>query len=303
MLKYCVTAMALKAFSCSELTKQLYRRLGNTLGAKKRSLGQMPSYYISRINHMMRLSKDFGVPKNGDRLIELGTGWLHWEAITARLFFDVNGILFDVWDNRQISGLKNYLKQLDTNIHKIEADSAQKANASKLILEITKINDYRDLYKLLGFKYILDPGGTLKVLDKESFDIVVSAGVLEHIQAKHANDFVDGISALLKPGGYSLHSINIKDHLFQYDNRVSKKQYLKYPHWVWRLCFENDVQYINRIQRSDWLGLFNKAGLMLVQEKVEYEDLSIKKVARVYQKYEENDLRCGGLRLVHRKPF
>lgn len=295
--------MVLKAFSCANLTRQLYRKLGNTLGAKKRSAGQMPSYYISRINRMMRLSKNFGVPKNGDRLIEIGTGWLHWEAITARLFFDVHCILYDVWDNRQLSGLKNYLKQLDNNLYKIETDDAQRASARKLILEITKINDYQNLYKLLGFKYILDHRGKLKALDKELFDIVVSAGVLEHIQARDAHDFVAGISTLLKPGGYSLNSINIRDHLFPYDNTVSKKQYLKYPHWVWRLCFENDVQYINRIQRPDWLRLFSRVGLILVEEKVEYEDLSSVKVSKVYQKYEENDLRCGGLKLVHRKPF
>ena len=107
---------------------------------------------------------------------------------------------------------------------------------------------------------------------------------------------------MLKPGGHSVHGINIKDHLYAYDNTVSQKQYLHYPDWVWRLCFENEVQYINRMQRSDWLALFKKAGLVLVEEETESTDLSGLKVAKIYQKYKEADLRCSGLKIVHRKP-
>ncbi|MFZ4790764.1 MAG: methyltransferase domain-containing protein, partial [Candidatus Competibacteraceae bacterium] len=297
-----ISAMALKAFSCSHLTKRIYRALGNTLGSKKRAVGQMPTYYLDRINRMLRIANELGVPKNGDRLIELGTGWLHWEAITTKLFYNVHGILFDVWDNRQMDGLKNYIEQLDNSLDKLDADNIQRTSAHKLISKIREVTGYDDLYKLLGFEYVLDHRGSLNLLEKESFDLVVSAGVLEHIYAKDASDFVYGIATLLKPGGYSVHSINIRDHLCQYDSTVSCKQYLQYPHWVWSLCFENDVQYINRIQRSEWLELFRKAGLVLVEEEVETEDLSGLKVATVYQKYDENDLRCGGLNLVHRKP-
>lgn len=132
MIKYCLTALALKGFSCSNLTKRVYRALGNNLGGKKRSVGQIPIYYLNRINCMLRLAKSFDVPKDGDRLLELGTGWLHWEAITAKLFFDVHGILFDVWDNRQMNGLKNYLGQLENMLDKLEADDIQRSSAYRL---------------------------------------------------------------------------------------------------------------------------------------------------------------------------
>jgi predicted SAM-dependent methyltransferase len=251
---------------------------------------------------MLRLAKSYGVPKNGDRLIELGTGWLHWEAITTRLFFDVHGILFDVWDNRQFNGLKNYMEQLDNSLDKLDADDAQRTFARKVISRIKDIKNYQDLYNLLGFEYVLDHTGSLNAFEKESFDVALSAGVLEHIYAKDASNYVDGIATLLKPRGYSIQSINIRDHLRQYDTSESPKQYLHYPPWIWKLCFENDVQYINKIQRSEWLELFSKAGLVLVEEEVEMEDLSDLKVSPFYEKYGEKDLRCGGLDLVHRKP-
>jgi SAM-dependent methyltransferase len=303
MVKYCLTAMALKGFSYSPLTRRIYRRLGNNIGGKKRATSPMPSYYIDRINRMLRISRRFGLPKAGTRLIELGTGWCHWEALTTRLFFDVQATLYDVWDNRQISALKYYLEQLDGSLGALEIDDAQRANAHKMITEIKKVENYEQLYQLLGFEYVVDPEGKLSQIEKGSYDVAVSAGVLEHVYAKDAAEIAAGIAASLKPGGISIHSINIRDHLYLYDRTVSPKQYLQYSERVWNLCFQNDVQYINRIQRSEWLDLFNKSGLELLEEQVEKEDLSRVKVSTAYRKYEEEDLRCGGLKIVHRKPM
>ena len=261
----------------------------------------MGKFALERVLHQ-KLAKTCGTPKDDDRLLEIGTGWLHWEAVTTRLFFNIHGILFDVWDNRQINGLKNYLGQLDKMIDKLDADEIQKISAHQLISQIIKVGDYHDLYRLLGFEYALDIRGRLNLLDKESFDIVVSAGVLEHVRSEDVHDFVQDIALVLKPNGYSIHSINIRDHLYQYDNTVSPKQYLKYPDWAWKLCFENRIQYINRIQRSDWLALFEKAGFVLIEEDDDFVNMSGMKVAMAYQGYSQDDLQCCSLKIVHYKP-
>src|SRR5215470_13356688 len=99
MLRYVLAAQTLKAFSLSPSTMQLYRGLGNKMGARKRETGAMPGYYLERINRMLRLNKQYEMIKDGSNVLELGTGWLHWEAITARLFYDIEAVLFDVWDN------------------------------------------------------------------------------------------------------------------------------------------------------------------------------------------------------------
>lgn len=302
MVKYCVTAAALKVFSASPQTRALYRWLGNARGNKRRAFEQMPGYYFERVDRMLRLSKNLGVVKDGDRVLEFGTGWLHWEAITTCLFFDIGGVLYDVWDNRQMEGLKNYLKHLEPELDRLNIDSARKSRAHRLISEIRGINDYDCLYELLGFEYVVDPDGVLAPIEKGAFDLVVSGGVLEHIYARDSGDIVSAMSTALKPGGWSVHSINIRDHLYQYDMTVSPKQYLQYSDSTWRLCFQNDVQYINRIQRSDWLRLFESAGLTFVEEEVDAVDLSRVTLARQYQQYSSVDVNCCGLRIVHRKP-
>ena len=69
MVKYFASAMVLKAFSCSRLTRRVYRTLGNTLGGRKCVVGKMPPFYVSRIERMLRLSRSYGSPKGGDRLL------------------------------------------------------------------------------------------------------------------------------------------------------------------------------------------------------------------------------------------
>ena len=261
----------------------------------------MPEYYFERVNQMLEHSRCYGFPKNGDRLLEIGTGWLHWEAITSRLFFDIQATLIDAWDNRQLRGIKNYLSQLQFQFDKLDGSSKQVRRARRQISEIMEVESFDDLYKLLCFNYIVDDSGKLGHLKESSFDVVVSAGVLEHIDTDVVSEFVKGIATALKPGGYSYHSINLRDHLYFYDRSVSTKQYLRYSNPKWKRYFENDVQYFNRIQYSEWHEIFNKAGLVLVEEEIQKEELSGLKIAEEFKKCDSRNLNCVGLRIIHRK--
>jgi hypothetical protein len=112
---------------------------------------------------------------------------------------------------------------------------------------------------------------------------------------------MNDIARVLKPGGYSCHSIQIGDHLYAYDTSVSIKQYLHYSDRTWRRWFENDVQYINRLQRSDWLDLFKRTGMTLIEEEVTKESLSGLQVSEAFRNYDEIDLQCSNLKVLHRK--
>jgi len=57
----------------------------------------MPGYYPDRVKRMLRLQKNYNIVHHGDRILELGTGWLRWEALTLRLFYDIEAVLFDVY--------------------------------------------------------------------------------------------------------------------------------------------------------------------------------------------------------------
>lgn len=300
MLKYCLSAFALKAFSATPATRHVYRELGNIVGNRSRAKGPIPSYYIERVNRMLRNHRNFGFPRAGDRVLEIGTGWLHWEALTLRLFFDVEGTLYDVWDNRQLNAMRNYYKQLSLSLGDIDATTDQKFRARKLIADLLEAGSFEELYAGFNLRYVVHAGGDLPFAP-ETFDVVVSAGVLEHVSAKQAPALIKKVAGVMKPGAYSYHSINIRDHLCQYDPSVSQKQYLKYRTRTWQALFNNEVQYINRMQRSDWLHMFDDAGLTLIDEQREMENIGGLHVAAQFRNYDSKDLGCGGLRIVHRK--
>jgi hypothetical protein len=157
MIKYISTAAALKCFSSAPLTRSLYRKLGNRLGNSRRSKGVMPSYYPERLKWVLRLQRQHHIVKNGDRILELGTGWLHWEALTLRLFYDIEAVLFDVWDNRQLGGLKNYVRQLapmlNNGFHLTEAETRR---ARSLSNEILATESFESLYIFLCLKYFVE---------------------------------------------------------------------------------------------------------------------------------------------------
>ncbi|MCC6616870.1 MAG: class I SAM-dependent methyltransferase [Anaerolineae bacterium] len=302
MIKYALTATALRTSSVSPFTKQVYRTLGNTLGAKNRTGETIPDHYFDRVNQILNLHRRHGIPKHGDRILEIGTGWVHWEGLICRLFFDVGGVLFDVWDNRQLSGLKRYVAELDARLDQLDVDADQYARAHHLIAQIQTVDSFDELYFLLGYEYVVDSTGKLSRLPSASFDMVISTAVFEHVNADIVADVIRDIARVLKPGGHSLQNIDLKDHLSYYDASASPKQYMRYSDAVWKRWFENDVQYINRIQRPEWHNMFSGAGLDLVEEHVFSVDINDIKVAQMYQHLDDESLTCGALRLLHRKP-
>jgi SAM-dependent methyltransferase len=299
MWKYYLAGFSLKLLSFCSISRNLYRYLGNTLGAKKRATGLLPSYYIGRVKRLLDSIEKYSFLGEQSRLLELGTGWMHWEAITARLFYDFKATLFDVWDNRQLQGLKNNIMQLKSVLPTLDIDDNLRERAYYMINRISTIESFEELYKLLGFTYVVSSGSILNVCEKNCFDVVLSAGVMEHVYKNQLPSLLSDLKKLLKPDGYSIHSINLRDHLKQYARSVSSKQYLKYSDRHWNRWLQNDVQYINRIQRPEWIELFENAGYVLVNEECERDKLSISNVSDKFKTFCESDLQVTWVKLVH----
>ncbi len=303
MIKYLMTAAALKVFSTSPQTKHMYRRLGNIVDQRRRIQQGLSPYYVDRTKKILELCKRHHAIQEGDRLLEVGTGWLHWESMIIRLFYDVEITMFDVWDNRYFGAYKQYLGQLEKIIDKeLDIDLMQRERVHGLLRAILKANSFEDIYNLLGVRYVIDPSGTLKQFEDQSFAVIFSWDVLEHISKPILSAFIQDCHRVLKPGGYSLHKIDPSDHLAYYDTSVFIKNYLRYSDGVWRRWFENDVQYINRVHRSEWLDLFDNAGFELIEEESVSTDIDAIKVDKSYEHLSKQDLQCITLTVVHRKP-
>jgi SAM-dependent methyltransferase len=254
MIRYALSATALKCFSSTSFTRRLYRKIGNVAGNRRRSAkGALPEHYKNRAASMLRFQRKYGLLRDGDALLEVGTGWVHWDALMTRLLFDVRAVLFDVWDNRQFDALKHVVSQLGQILARdgLSLSEAETRHAQHLIGQILAARSFDEVYELLGFEYKVEPSGSLADLESGSFQLVVSGGVLEHIDREFVPTLIQETFRVTKPGGWAIHSIDIQDHLSYYDPKVPRKQYLAFSDKTWGRFFQNQVQYFNRIQRSD----------------------------------------------------
>jgi len=302
MLKYVSVAAALKLFSATSIGRRAYRALGNTVGARSRIRRGLEPRYLQRAKYLIQLCDRYNVPQKGDKTLEIGTGWVHWESLILRLFFEIEPTAFDVWDNRQFSAFLYYVEQLAYRINaEINFGGERLERAHSLLSRVRKAQSFKEVYKILDLIYMVDPTGTLGQMQDEQYSLIVSWDVLEHISRSVLPSFLEDFYRVLKPGGYSIHHIDMRDHLTYYDPSVFHKYYLKYSDGAWKRVFENKVQYINRVQRPEWLTLFESAGLELVHTEFDFIDTPTMKVDRSYAHLSEEDLRCSAIRVVHRK--
>jgi cyclopropane fatty-acyl-phospholipid synthase-like methyltransferase len=298
MIKYLFYGATFKILSISP---KIYRFLGNTLGKKWRMGQDLSVYHVRRAKRIVELCKRYQI-REGDKLLELGTGWLHWESIIIRLFFDVKIVLFDIWDNRQLKPLQRFLSQYAKLIDaEICMNQTMSKRVHKYIKAISSVSSYDELYNMLDFEYILEPSGTLQHFQDETFDSVFSYNVLEHIDKNIVSRYVHDIYRILKPGRNTMHWIDISDHITNYARNASRKQYLMFSDALWKNLLENKVQYINRIQRSEWINLFQENGFEIVDENSLYMDIGNLKINKKYENRDIHDLECVSLDIIYRK--
>ena len=296
MLRYQFTALTLKAFSVSPFTKQIYRRLGNFVGTRRR-LNAPVQIYAQRGRLLLDLVQEYDAVQPEDQLLEVGTGWLHWYSIYLRLFYTTRITMLDIWDNRQFAALKaSFLKLKSSGL--LPKNDFILQNLEKVI----SASNFDELYHNLGLTYVIEPQGSLQQFPYQSFDGIFSFHVMEHVPVVTTSQLVSDYYRILKPGGISIHQIGIDDHLSHYDRKESPKNYLRFSDQTWKTWFENDVQYINRLQVTDWLNLFQDQGFNLKKIIIETCNIQHLPIHPQYSRYSQEDLACTLLTIVHKKP-
>ncbi len=296
MIKYLFTAFTLKLFSFNKISRKVYRKLGNTFGAKNREKADI-EINIIRGNLFLSLCEKYNAVQEDNNLFEIGTGWIHWYALYIRLFYKVKITMMDVWDNRQLEALK-------ASFQKLENFNKNLPNQKNLddIDFIANVDSFRKLYDKFNLTYVIENKGSLSQFPSNSFDLVFSFHVLEHVPRENTNDLANNIYRMLKPGGFSIHQIGINDHLSHYDKKESRMNYLRYSDTTWKIFFQNKVQYFNRLLMSDWIDIFGQEGFVLMEKNTEFTNIDLLQIHPQYQRFTKEDLSCPRLTIVHKKP-
>jgi SAM-dependent methyltransferase len=273
VIKYALATAALKGFSLTPGTRTAYRRFGNVVETARRRQSDVPDYYIDEAVRISQLTKAYELISDGDRVFELGTGFVHWESIVAKLFADVRLTMFDVVDNRLWGVFPKYLTALRDALPQIGLGEDREANAYQLIDDLLRTRSFEEAYEVLGAEYILKPNGSTAAVESESYGLVISLAVLEHIQSDVLADVIAETYRMLRPGGYALHGFDLSDHYWYFDSSMPRKNYLRFSPATWDRWFSNRVMYINRVQRPEWDDIFRRANFEVVDCQIVREPL------------------------------
>jgi hypothetical protein len=262
VLQYYATALALRTFSATRGAQALYRSLGNVKNALRPETDIAWKYYF-RTPTFLDTLRHHGVLRPGLTALEIGTGFVHWEAMMLRNEVPASVRLYDVWDNRTLHRFQSYARLLADPAKRERLGLSVPGNAA-LMAEVASLPTFEQVYERLGFTYTLDPTGLLAGVPDEAFDLVVSSDVGEHMQRADIPAIIRRTMQVLKPGGWAFHQICLADHLFIYARGAHPKQYLSFSKSHFARHLNNGVQYINQVQVPEWAAMFRAAGFEIV---------------------------------------
>lgn len=302
LIRYQAAAIALKLFSSNASTRAIYRRLGNSL--RGRQITDLRGSYAERAAWLLDSLRQEGL-LDGRPLaaLEIGTGWMHFYGIILALAGLGPIDLYDQWDNRQFLRLKRSFDRFECNLDTLGLSDAERSKACKTLTVIRRSSTFRDLYSALKMRYIIDARDDFASLKSESYDVVCSLDVLEHVRFDSLAAFVRSMHRVLKPGGISLHQIGLDDHLAHYDRAALKKQHVHYADREWNLRFANRIQYFSRVTYDELKELFRRSGFDEIACTSEQDPAAVdrrKLAARFRGQTEESLLAVRGL-FLHRK--
>jgi len=292
-LNYYLAATALRAFSLNGPTKALYRWLGNRKTDRKLSM-ERSGWVLDQIR-AANLSER-------PSFLEIGTGWMHAYAMLPALLYDGETACFDVWDNRAFGALQAKLDVLQKALNDLDMSEEQRNKANDRLERMRHAPDFDEIYRILNMRYDIDYHGALPYAD-QSFDVIFSVDVLEHVVASGFDANAADWFRVLKPGGRMLAQVGLDDHLAHYDPSRSKKHYLRHSKGTFDRWLENNVQYINRIAATDMIQRLERTGFNVIEaERWTVEDAENLPVHADYADQPREDVATWRLLLTVEKP-
>jgi SAM-dependent methyltransferase len=108
-------------------------------------------------------------------------------------------------------------------------------------------------------------------LESNSIDFIYCFDVFEHIS--NPEDFFSEMRRILSDNGLIFGLWDMRDHLHLNDEQQWFDMQ-KYSNFVWNLQMSNRSSYVNRLQLSEWMNLFENHGFEVINNEIMYSDIA-----------------------------
>jgi hypothetical protein len=242
-----------------------------------RSTTLAPDFLAMRIEwsgmHLDALRR-LGRAEPGFHAVELGSGWYPIVPLCYFLAGADRVALCDLEDLSRpelavqaVDGLlaAHDRGELDALGH-VDPDRVDRLRA---VRDRVLSSGHREALAELGLH--VTPGDARELTLAQPPDLISSNTVFEHIPAEVLVGILARFAEISSDGSVMSHLIDLCDHYAYIDPDVSIYHFLRYSDRVWRLI-DNDVQPMNRLRASEYLRLYERAGVPVTEEHLRGDD-------------------------------
>jgi SAM-dependent methyltransferase len=249
-----------------------------------------PSWLLSESARLAVCLRDAGMPVDGARVMEVGTG----RALDMPL-----GLFLCGAASIRTYDLHRYLKT-----HRVLESVAWIRTHRSAVMQIFETvtdpnaltdrldalcgsRDFANVLRTAHIEYLAPADAAATQLPPNSIDIQISYTVFEHIPRDILVAILKEAGRILSPGGFALHHIDLSDHFAHDDPTISYINFLRFSRAEWEKYGANQFAYHNRLRGPEYEELFHEAGHKLEQWRVNLDQRSLKELSNGFPLHED----------------
>lgn len=266
----------------------------------QRVMGRLKNFSpADRLQYAGKLAADIGLDKlQGARVVEIGTGWVPVVPMGLHLLGAGSIDTFDLSRHLQPELAVKSRLMLPMCVGELaQRAGAQVGDIQKRLAKMPR-DSWAEIAHHMRLSYRAPDDFRYSGIPDASVDVVYSNLVLEHIPPDVMWSILQECRRILKPGGVCWHNVDFTDHYSHTFRNLSPINFLRYGPKLWRLA-SNDILYMNRMRRIDYIRLFTSAGFTVTKSHAyDMDDGRMVKVHPDFAGYSREELRCTACRFV-----
>jgi SAM-dependent methyltransferase len=289
--------------------RHVYRMLQKGFGRAGRL---DPLQRLPLLAEMARRLLKAGITIEGGKFLEVGTGYvpalplgLYLVGAASVTTMDLNRML-DVQQTRE--ALRRLVTRRDEVRGLLNGLTEEDALAERLALLEQLCEEPLLCLHRAGIDYQAPADASRTGLPAGSIDCHFSITTLEHIPRPVLGAILDEAERLLRPGGLSIHYIDLSDHFQHQDASIPRIHFLRFTEQEWERLAGTPFAYCNRLRASDYLHLSRERRFEVLDATPGIDATSLSHLrqgfalALPFRSYDSADLCVTELWLSLRKP-
>lgn len=254
--------------------------------AMQRSVGSLragranPTEYFDAARRATEWIRATGRDVEGMRFLEVGTGrnvnlptalWLCGAAQVTTV--DLNSYL----SSALVFESNEYARQHEAEVRQAFGVEAERPLFQERLAQLLNFKgNLAGLLKMMSVEYLPRADASQLPLQSESFDAHVSFAVFEHIPADVLARILAEARRILRPDGLLVHIIDPSDHFSHDDDSITAINFLQFDDAEWEGWAGNKFMYHNRLRAFEYLELFERAGMRVLEQKQTLDEPSLR---------------------------